>query len=154
MSAFRHGWLARSVWLGGVVALLAGCANEAGQAAPGPAPAASSAVAAAGKLVKGLTGAQVRELLGAPTATKTYSAGATKGERWSYPFRGPTEVRLVPVATRELPATNPLTGQAITRFEPVYQNQQVEAVDTLHLLFVGDRLIEWTVVREEKKQFQ
>ena len=60
---------------------------------------------------------------------------------------------LVPVVTQEVPAPNPLTGQAITRSEPVDQNQSVEAIDTLHRRFVGDRLIEWTIVREEKKQF-
>lgn len=135
--------------------LLAACASDSKSPAPAgtTAPVVSSVLAGYGKLAKGLTGDQVRELLGAPAETKPLIAGGTKSLIWSYPLRTINEVRLVAVATEEIPATNPLTGQSTTRTEPVYQNQSIDATDTLHLLMVGDRLIEWTVVRKENSHF-
>ena len=140
--------------------LLVACASDSkpvttasGEVLSGPL-AGSPAATAFAKLIKNLPGAQVRELLGAPATTKPIAAGELEGEIWSYPFRGATDVRMVAVATQEVPAINPRTGQAITRSEPVYQNQTVEVTDVLHLLMVDDRLIEWRVVRDEKKQFQ
>lgn len=134
--------------LGCLLGLIAGCVAE------GPATAAPSASAVAAKLVKGMTGADVRRLLGAPAATKEIRAAGLVGEAWSYPFPASPEVRMVPIATQQLPATNPLTGQAITRTETVYQNQEFEVTDTVHLLIIAERLVEWSVVRTEKKRFQ
>ena len=140
--------------------LLTGCATDSTPAAPvtgqpvPPALATSPAAGALAKLTKNLTKAQVRELLGAPASTKPIKTGEFEGEIWSYPFRGATEVNVVAVATRDIPAVNPRTGQSITVSEPVYQNQSVEVIDTLHLLLFGERLVEWRVVRDEKKQFQ
>lgn len=134
--------------------LLAACASDSNSPAPAEVarPAGSSAVAASAKLVKGLTGSQVRELLGAPAASKPLTTGGVNGQIWSYPFRA-TEVRMVAVATQDVAAVNPLTGQNITRTEPVFQNQTIETTDTLHLLMVDDRLVEWRIVRDEKSQF-
>jgi hypothetical protein len=139
--------------------LVAACATEsrpgASESTPpaSPALAGSPAATAVAKLSKDLTGAQVMALLGPPATTKPLSTGGDRTKIWSYPFRGATEVRMVAVATQEVSATNPLTGQATTRSEPVYQNQTVDTIDTLHLLMVDDRLIEWRVVRDEKSQF-
>lgn len=158
MSASPHASLLRPASVLGVALALAACGTEPGAAVVGPgasAPAvASSAAAAMAKLAKNLTGAQVRALLGPPAAIKEIKAAGVTGEAWSYPFRGTPEIRVVPVTTQDLPATNPVTGQAIHRTESVYQNQEVEMVDTLHLLMVGDRLIEWSTVRTEQKRFQ
>jgi hypothetical protein len=134
--------------------LLAACASSSDSPAPADVarPAISSAAAASAKLAKGLTGPQVRELLGAPAATKPLTTGGVNGQIWSYPFRA-TEVKLVAVGTQDVAAVNPLNGQNTSRTEPVYQNQTVDTTDTLHLLMVDDRLIEWRVVRDEKSQF-
>jgi len=134
--------------------LLGACASDSNSPTPADAarPTVSTALAASAKLAKGLTGAQVRDLLGAPAATKPLTTGGVNGQIWSYPFVS-TDVRQVAVTTQELPAVNPLTGQNTTRTEPVYQNQTVETTDTLHLLMVEDRLVEWRVVRDEKRQF-
>jgi len=140
--------------------LLAACATESNPSAPvspppvSPALAVSPAAAAVAKLSKNLTGAQVIALLGPPATTKPLSSGGDRARIWSYPFRGTTEVHPVAVGTQEIPAMNPLTGRETTRSEPVYQNQTVDVTDTLHLLMLDDRLIEWSVVRDEKKQFQ
>lgn len=142
------------------VALLAACASEPNPATPAATPvmgdraAASSAAAAVAKLAKNLTGEQVRALLGPPVATKPISAGGVNGETWSYSFHAGTETRLIPVTTQDVPAVDPLSGQATTRAEAVYQNQDVEMIDTLSLLLVDDRLIEWRIVRGEKRRFQ
>lgn len=158
MSASSHAWILRPVAILVVALALAACGTEPGVAGAGLGPAnpldANSAVAALAKLTKNLTGAQVRERLGPPAAIKEIKAAGVTGKAWSYPFRASPDVRMVPVATQELPATNPLTGQSITRTETVYQNQEFEIVDTLHLLIVDDRLIEWSTVRTEKKRFQ
>ena len=139
--------------------LLAACASDSKSPAPVNAarsavtPADSPAAAAYGKLAKGLTGAQVRELLGAPAETRPLTAGGTKSQIWSYPLRTIDDVRQVAVSTEEIPAINPLTGQSTTRTEPVFQNQTFKATDTLHLLMVGDQLVEWSIVRKENSHF-
>ena len=140
---------------GGLAAtLLAACASDGNSPVPAAAPqsVSASAMAASAKLAKGLTGEQVRALLGAPATTKPIAAGGVTGQIWSYLFRS-TDVRSVAVATQELPAVNPLTGKDTTRTEPIYKDQTVETTDTLHLLMVGDQLVEWRVVRDEKSQF-
>ncbi len=113
----------------------------------------SPAAANFGKLAKGLTTAQVSGMFGPPATTKPLAAGGVHGEIWSYPLRTTEEARSVPFSTQEIPATNPLTGQSITRTETVYQNETVNLIDTLHLLIVDGRLVEWRIVREEKGQF-
>lgn len=149
-------------WAAVAALLLTGCASDA---TPAPAPktasaatspelTSSTAAVAVAKLTKNLTSAQVRSLLGAPAAIKPLSANGARGETWSYTFSGVTGTRLVPIATQEVPATNPLTGQSINRLEPVYQNQDVQTVDTLYLLLINDALVEWRVVRDETKKFQ
>ncbi len=147
--------------VGGIATtLLAGCASDSKPdttaAGPPMSPqlAASPAAAAVAKLSRNLTGEQVIALIGPPAATKPITTGGLNARIWSYPFRGATDVRLVPVATQDVPAINPLTGRETTRTEPVYQNQTIEVTDTLHLLMVEDQLIEWRVVRDEKKDFQ
>lgn len=115
---------------------------------------ASPAGAAAAKLAKNLTAAEVRTLLGAPVSIKPIAVGEAKGENWSYSFDGPIATHMQQVATQEVPAVNPITGRDITRPEPVFQNQDVQTIDTLHLLLFEGRLIEWKIVRDEKKRFQ
>ena len=134
--------------------LLTACASSSNSPAPTDVarPATSSAMAASAKLAKGLTGVQVRALLGAPAATKPLTTAGVDGQIWSYPFVS-TDVRQVAVTTQEIPAVNPLTGQNTTRTEPVYQDQTMETTDTLHLLMVDDQLIDWRVVRKEHSQF-
>jgi len=129
--------------------LLAACASDS----KSPAPALSQAATAYNKLTKGLTGAQVRELLGAPARTKPVTGGGASSLIWSYPLRTVTDVKPVAVGTQEIPAVNPLTGQSTTRTEPVYENQTVEATEILHLLMVNDRLVEWKTVRSENTEF-
>jgi hypothetical protein len=138
------------------VMFLAGCANESKPppGIPGAIIGDRLAASATAKLMKNLSSAQVLELLGPPGNRKPFGATELQGEIWSYPFRGATDVRMVIIATQDVPAINPLTGQTTTRSEPVYQNQNVEVTDTLHLLLVDDRLIEWRVVRTEDKKFQ
>jgi hypothetical protein len=145
---------------GVALALLAGCASEsklpvtASGAVLSEKLAASPAASALTKLVKNLSGAQVLELIGPPTSTKPITAGELGGTIWSYRFPGTTETNMVIVATQNVPAVNPYTGQPMTRPEPVYQNMDVQKIDTLHLLMVDDRLVEWRVVRDEQKKFQ
>lgn len=152
--------LIRGATAGFAALLLAACANDSkpivtadGAILTGPL-ATSAAAPALAKLTKNLTTLQVLELLGRPATTKPFTAAGVDGEIWAYPFRGAGDTRQVPVTTQELPAINPLTGVMTTRTESVYQNQTVDVTDTLHLLIVDGRLIEWSVVRNEKKQFQ
>jgi hypothetical protein len=141
------GWLAAT--------LLTACVSSPDSAgtSPGPLRAGQSAVDAMAKLTKHLSGAQVRALLGPPATTQPIAAGGAQGETWSYPSPAGTEVRLIEVATQQVPAVDPFSGQTTTRAEPLYQNQSVDVTDTLHLLLVDDRLVEWRVVRDEQKRF-
>ena len=142
-----------------VATLLAGCATSASKSVTAAATAdsqlaASPAGAAAAKLQKNLSAAEVRAALGVPASVKPIVVGEAKGENWSYPFTASVATHMVPVGTKDLPAVNPITGQSITRPEIIYQNQDTQIVDTLHLLLFDGRLIEWKIVRDEKKQFQ
>jgi hypothetical protein len=132
--------------------LLAACATESNSSSPAVNGQPVVSTAAVARLAPGLTGAEVRALLGAPAATKPVSSGGANSLIWSYPLGTATEVRSVPVTTQEVPAFNPFSGTNTTRTETVYQNQTVLLIDTLHLLMVNDRLVEWRVVREEKSQ--
>lgn len=144
----------RSLALAGVVSLVATLAGCASASQPTSTAATVPASAAAAKLARNLSGAQVRALLGSPANVKPLPNRGVKAENWSYAFAGSIDTRLVPISTQEVPAINPLTGQAITRTEPVYQNQDLQTVDTLHLLLINDQLVEWRVMRDEKKKFQ
>lgn len=154
MIALKANLASAKIFAGALAAmLLAACAETTNSPAPAE-PTTKLAAATINKLTKGFTAAQVRELLGAPQTIKPLSSGAPNSLIWSYPVRTSTDVLSVPVSTQEVPAVNPVTGQEITRTEPVYQNRTTETVDTLHLLMVNDQLVEWRVVRNEKRQYQ
>lgn len=117
---------------------LSGCNTETGAGpAPGPPPAAFAA------LQKGQTAAQVRALLGEPVESKPYPAGGLVGEVWVYHRKISERDQEVPIGSREVPVTNPLTGVTSMANEPVYATQTITVIETVELLMVEQRLIEW-----------
>lgn len=133
-------------------AFLAGCAGTPGGAGPGPEANSKITPAALGKIAKGLSGAQVRELLGNPATTKPLNAAGVAGQIWSYPLKTETEVLSIPMTTQDVPSFDPFSNRMTTRQEAVYRDQTVNTTDTLHLLLVDDRVIEWRVVRDQKSR--
>lgn len=99
----------------------------------------------------GLTGAEMQAILGSPESTKRLPSG---GIVWTYRYRVATDMKAVPISTIEVPAINPITGQPITRTEQVYENHATDLDVFLHLLFVGDRLVEWRFIRQKTGSFQ
>jgi hypothetical protein len=112
-----------------------------GCATPAPGPTAAPDHFAA--LEKGLPAAQVIALLGAPAATKPFSTAALNAEVWTYRRKISETVTQVPIRTTDIPYINPRTGQMDTRPEPVYENQHLFVIETVELLIVEQRLIEW-----------
>jgi hypothetical protein len=112
-----------------------GCATSSPEVAPATDPYAS--------LEKNLPAAQVITLLGAPDATKPFSAAGLGGEVWTYRRKVSETVTQVPIRTTDIPYINPRTGQMDTRQEPVYENQYHFVIETVELLILDRRLIEW-----------
>ena len=48
---------------------------------------------------------------------------------------------------------SPITGRASEVPDTVYQNQTVSIAETLELLVIDDRLIEWKVKRDARSSF-
>ena len=113
---------------------LAGCVAE-----PGP-PVASDPFAA---LQKNMSAAQVEALVGEPAEIKPFKAKGLACEIWVYRRKISETVQPLPIGTREVPATNPLTGQSITVTESIYENQFETVIETIELLMVEQRVIEW-----------
>jgi hypothetical protein len=122
--------------------LLAGCNTEpAATTGTQPPPDAFAA------LQKQMTAAQVRALVGEPVQIKPYKPGDPLGEIWVYQRKVGTHDRQVQIGSREVPATNPLTGQTIMINEPIYEAQVVTDLEIIELLMVESRLAEWKTRR-------
>jgi hypothetical protein len=104
-------------------------------------------------LKKDLSAEQVIALLGVPDSTKPFGAPTPAAEVWTYRRKLSESVSLVAIQTTEMPLMNPRTGQMGTVMEPVYQHQTITEIETVELLLVERRLVEWKRRRSTESAF-
>lgn len=116
---------------------LAGC-----ESTPASDSAMRPSLAAFQALHKGQTAAEVRAAVGEPAEIKPFVSTETglSAEVWIYRRNVPGDERQVPIATRPVPAVNPVTGLPFTVNEPVYETQAATVVETVELLMVDGQL--------------
>ena len=105
-------------------------------------------------LQKNLSAAQVKALVGEPDEIRPFKADGLPSEVWVYRRKISETVLQVPIGSRNVPATNPITGQAITIIESVYENQLEMVIETVELLLIGQRVIEWKRSRSTERAFR
>jgi hypothetical protein len=103
-------------------------------------------------LKKGMTAAQVRNLVGEPAEVRPFKAGGLKSNVWVYPGRVFEHMASVPIGTREVPQVDPMTGRSTTIKEPIYEYKAVKVSETIELLVIEDQLIEWGRKVESKSK--
>lgn len=105
-------------------------------------------------LQRNMGATQVKALAGEPDEIKSLQSTGLAGEVWIYRRKISESVIQVPIGTRDVPATNPITGQAITIAETVYENQVELAFETIELLLIDQRVIEWKRSRSTERAFR
>lgn len=117
--------------------VLAGCETP-----PAPDDPMPPSLAAFQALRKGQSAAEIRAAVGDPAEIKPFVSTETglSAEVWIYRRDVPGEERQVPIATRPVPAVNPITGLPFTVNEPVYETQAATVVETVELLMVDGQL--------------
>lgn len=105
------------------------------------------------RIKKGMTAAEVREILGAPASVEPGPNQELKSEIWVY--NRPVQSTTTQAATtvRQVDAVDPISGQNITVPEPVYQTVVVRISETAQLLMIDGKLIEWKTTREAFRNY-
>ncbi len=125
---------------------LAGCTSTPATAdAPHALPAAKI-TAIKGQfpvLNRGMSGAVIRQKLGAPAEIDPMDAPTGKAEVWVYHFEKTVGMTEVATSTHDVPAFGaPLTLAGISMVpEPVYTMKEEKAMITLSLLLFNDQLV-------------
>ncbi|MDI1249047.1 MAG: hypothetical protein PSV13_09315 [Lacunisphaera sp.] len=127
----------------------AGCVSH--PAPVSPPPAGPDPFAA---LQKNLHATQVKALVGEPDEIKPFKTTALPSEVWVYRRKISEAVLQVPIGTRDVPATNPITGQPTTTSETIYENQLEIVIETIELLLIEQRLAEWKRSRSTERAFR
>ena len=129
--------------------VLAGCST-----APVSPPAARVPPDPFAALQKQMSAAQVRALVGAPAEIKPFKAEVPASEIWVYHRKVAQQDREVPIGSQEIPRMNHVTGQMGTANEPIYETQSFAIIETIELLMVEQRLIEWKSRRLTESRLQ
>ena len=102
-------------------------------------------------LRKGMTDLEIRSVWGEP---KAVHAGQTDGETiLVYQFDVLTTQQMVAAAMTEVPAVDPITGEARIVMEPVLKPQQVTITQTIVLLLKDGALASWARRLGEERSF-
>lgn len=140
-------------------ALLAGCAT-----APAPEPSAAGPVPTASAerperaLLKGMTAAQIKRIMGDPAEIHPQSVPKGKVEVWVYhrSTMGPTQQVQIGVKT----ITDQVTGSdGITRTRtleqvPVFRQMHLKITETIQLLMFDDLYLEQKVTASQEQVFE
>lgn len=166
MSAIEFTLRAAAILPCAAALLLGGCETAPADDSETGAPTATKSVAGAetrgtvmipaatvNALANGMSGDQVRALLGRPQTTRPFRPGGPGAEVWVYRISYVETTRQVAASTRDVPAFNPITGDQINVAEPVYQNQYTRTYRTLELLLIDGRLIERKAGTEVQRTF-
>lgn len=94
-------------------------------------------------LHQGMTKDEVRALFGEPEQTKPLSDISVHAERWLYSQRIRVNTTMKVTGTHEVPRYNPTTDQVETVHESSYAPIHQYALQELHLLWAGDKLLRW-----------
>ncbi len=132
--------------------LLAACntpTREATQATPPPTQPAPEAKP---NLRKGMTESEIRTVWGEP---KAVHAGKEAGETiLVYHFDVLTTQQMVAAAMTEVPAVDPITGEARTVMEPTLMPQNVTVTQTIVLQLKEGKLASWARQFGEQRAFK
>lgn len=93
------------------------------------------------RLKEGLTEAEVRQLVGEPGAIRPFVSNKIESLVWIYEHKIDEVVEQIPIGTREIPLMNPLTGVMGTTKETIFANEHREAIETVEVLLLGQRVI-------------
>ncbi|MFZ5495643.1 MAG: hypothetical protein ACOZE5_09960 [Verrucomicrobiota bacterium] len=138
-----------------LVLLLAAC-NSAPRQTAQPAPASAPGAPAAAKpesgknLRKGMTESEIRAVWGEPKAVHAGKDGETI---LVYHFDVLTTQQMVAATMAEVPAVDPVTGEARTVMEPVLTPQNVTLTQTIVLQLVDGKLASWARQLGEQRSF-
>jgi hypothetical protein len=141
------------------VAFTAACSTPssnvpaAGQAATVASESAADSSNPLRVLRKGLSGDEVKSLLGSPKKIEPYVAAGLTNEIWFYERLVPGPTRQVPTGMREVPFVDPISGVMRMLQEPTYQNEVTSIVETTQLLMIAGALAEWKQSRLALRDF-
>lgn len=94
----------------------------------------------------GLRRAEIRELLGRPSAVRPMESGDGKAEVWVYDRPVQTSVRAVSTGMRDEPWVDPITGEMRMLKVPILEYETESRHVELRLLMFHGRLINWAEV--------
>ena len=151
-----RGMNARSVFVVGVAAVLllgacqtdnsgSGAKSAQGARAAAMVPRNADLLIPAAKvnaITKGMTGEEVRAVLGAPERIEPFSSAGTNAKVWIYTLAVETRFHQISTGVQEIPAYDPITGASTVIREPIMANRRVKRYTTLELLMVEDRVVE------------
>jgi outer membrane protein assembly factor BamE (lipoprotein component of BamABCDE complex) len=145
-----------------LIALLAGCANAPSSSAPAGAGAGPTAAAADDHpergLKKGMTAAQVRQIMGAPAEINPRPSPTGKAEAWVYhrTFIGPPQqlqVGTKPISVMVQDADGVYRSHVIQE-EPIYRQAHDKTTETIHLLMFDGQLVEQATTAQKQQEFE
>lgn len=105
-------------------------------------------------LQKHMGAMQVKALAGEPDEIRPSRSAGLSSEVWVYRRKISETVVQVPIGSRDVPATNPITGQPISISETIYENQLEIVTETIELLLIEQRVIEWKRSRSTERAFR
>ncbi|HTX64874.1 MAG TPA: hypothetical protein VMD31_03820 [Opitutaceae bacterium] len=144
--------------------LLSACATAPAPDQAGAAPAAAAATATAAadqpeqKLVIGMNGDQVRQIMGEPAKIVPRPVPKGTAEVWVYERRtiGPTQqiqVGVHPVTITEMGADG-VSRQRVLSEEPIYRQAHLKTVETIQVVMINGRYLEHVTTAQKQQEFE
>ena len=144
--------------------LLSACATAPAPDQAGAAPAAAAATATAAadqpeqKLVIGMNGDQVRQIMGEPAKVVPRPVPKGTAEVWVYERRiiGPTQqiqVGVHPTVVTETGADG-VSRQRVLSEEPIYRQAHIKTVETIQVVMVNGRFLEHVTTAQKQQEFE
>ncbi len=139
---------------------LAAALLAAGCTSPGAASAAKTApeVAAvsnqpAPELRKGMTGVELKQLLGEPKQVRPFVVNEVASEVWVFERRIPGKTRQVVARMQEVPYVDPITGVMRMIQEPVHENETTTVIEITEVLMFSGVVAEWKRAFDAERAF-
>jgi len=139
-----------------VLAVLSGCSTQTSA----PTTSQSERMRAAAdqpnpfhSLQKGMTADAVRATVGEPMTIEPFPSQAVKSEVWVYRHTVGTTTTQEATSVRQVETVNPITGEMGTTPQAALQTVVIDITDTVKLLMIEGRLVEWKTSREASRHF-
>lgn len=144
--------------------LLAGCETTSNVPAAGTKPTAGTSRTSQAEVLiparklnaikRGMTVAEVQNLIGKPDNVSPFPAGELKGEVWTYRISVVKRTTMIAASMEDVPFTDPVTGITTMIKEPLLKPQYERFYQTMQFLMVQDRVTERRPSTEEERSFQ